>query len=341
MDNIRILAEYIWLDKEQYPRSKTKVIDINMSNLISLPIWNFDGSSTGQAEGNNSEVLIKPVKIYSDPIRGAPNILVLCECYNPDMTPHITNTRFDAVKIFENQRVKQEKPWYGIEQEYILLDNDSNRPLGWPKSEEYFPKPQGKYYCSMGSNNIAGRSIVEKHLETCLKANLNVSGINAEVMLGQWEYQIGPCEGINSGDEMIISRYLLYRICEDYGIKVTLEPKPIKGDWNGSGCHTNFSTQSMRKTNGIEYINQAIGKLENNHTFHMENYGNNNKERMTGLHETASYDTFSYGVGCRKSSIRIPSEVYKDSKGYFEDRRPASNMDPYKVTSLLAQTILL
>ena len=336
----KYLAEYVWLDCNQYPRSKTKVVS-DKPSIENLPIWNYDGSSTGQATGENSEVLLKPVKIYPDPFRKEENVLVLCETLNPDKTPHETNTRNKALSVFENEKVKSEKPWYGIEQEYILLNYQNDTPLGWPVNINLLPKPQGNYYCSVGTENIAGREIVEKHLEFCLYSGLNISGINAEVLLGQWEYQVGPCEGIDSGDQMVISRYILYRVCESYKVRLTLEPKPMKGDWNGSGCHTNFSTESIRNEGGLKCIKEAMKKLEANHELHMKNYGTDNHLRMTGKHETASYDKFTYGVANRGASVRIPTDTKKNGKGYFEDRRPASNMDPYIVTSLLAKTILL
>jgi glutamine synthetase len=337
----KVLAEYIWLDCNQKPRSKTKVLSEKPSTIDDLPIWNYDGSSTGQATGENSEVLLKPVTIYQDPFRGDENIFVLCECLNPDGKPHKTNTRHTALEIFNDPKVKSEETWYGIEQEYILLNYQTDTPLGWPLNINYQPKPQGNYYCSVGCDNISGRELVERHLEMCLKAGLTMSGINAEVLLGQWEYQVGPCVGIDSADQLTISRYILYRVCEQFQVRVTLEPKPMSGDWNGSGCHTNFSTLSIRGEGGMKHIGTAMKRLEATHKLHMENYGSDNHLRMTGKHETASYDKFTYGLANRGASVRIPSQTKKDGKGYFEDRRPGSNMDPYLVTSLLAKSILL
>uniref|UniRef100_A0A6C0EN32 glutamine synthetase n=1 Tax=viral metagenome TaxID=1070528 RepID=A0A6C0EN32_9ZZZZ len=336
----KVLAEYIWLDCNQKLRSKTKVLP-EKTSLSDLPIWNYDGSSTGQATGENSEVLLKPIKIYPDPFRKDEHIFVLCECLNPDSTPHKTNTRHPAVEIFKNPKVNLEEPWYGIEQEYILLNSQTNTPLGWPLNKNWEPKPQGNYYCSVGADNISGREIVEKHLKMCLNAGLTMSGINAEVMLGQWEYQVGPCVGIDSADELTISRYILHRVCESFGVNATLEPKPVAGHWNGSGCHTNFSTNSTRNENGLKAIKEAMKRLEATHALHMEHYGSDNRLRMTGKCETASYDKFTYGLANRGASIRIPSETKNNGRGYFEDRRPGSNMDPYMVTSLLAKSILL
>merc|ERR1719353_800006 len=158
--------------------------------------------------------------------------------------PIPTNTRAAAEKLFAQKL--DEEPWFGIEQEYTLFEKDSTTPLGWPKGG--FPGPQGPYYCSAGTDVSFGRSVMEAHYSACLYAGITIAGINAEVMPGQWEYQIGPCTGIDSGDHMWISRYLLNRCTEEYGLSVSFEPK-LFPDWNGSGAgmHTNFSTEKMRK----------------------------------------------------------------------------------------------
>merc|ERR1712061_499226 len=167
----------------------------------------------------DSEVLLKPIRIYPDPFRGGDNIIVLCECLDPKMQPLPTNTRAAACETFNKNL--GEKPWFGIEQEYTLFERDGRTPLGWPKGG--FPPPQGPYYCSAGTDVSFGRSVMEAHYEACLYANVTIAGINAEVMPGQWEYQIGPCEGIQSGDDMWMSRYLMFRVCERLGVNVTFD----------------------------------------------------------------------------------------------------------------------
>jgi len=137
---------------------------------------------------------------------------------------------------------------------------------------------------------------------------------------------------------MCVSRYMLNRISEKYGYAVELHPKPVKGDWNGSGCHTNYSTEPMRKEGGLAVIKKAMEALAEKHAEHMAAYGENNRERMTGAHETASYDKFSFGYADRGCSVRIGRDTEAAGKGYFEDRRPASNMDPYLVTGMLFKT---
>lgn len=356
----KLIAEYIWIGSmpgdtsKQTIRSKTKVIDYSfILSFDEFPEWNFDGSSTGQASGENSEIILKPRAVFRDPLRdnGSSNYLVLCDTYNPDGTPALHNNRSWADLIFSHEIAKQEEPWFGLEQEYFLMSPQSNYtlPLGFPtetNARTFLDNVgQGQYYCSVGAENAIGRQIAEEHLDVCVKAGLKISGINAEVAPGQWEFQIGPCEGIQQGDHLWIARYLLLRVAEKYGVGISFEPKPVKGDWNGSGCHMNYSTKSMREgkdnKTGLDFIDEAIHKLSLKHHEHMNVYGSGNKERMTGEHETASYDTFSDGVCNRGASIRRGTETVKNKKGYFEDRRPSSNCDPYLITAKMFETTVL
>jgi len=337
----RIQATYIWIGGSgEDIRSKTKTLPCAVKSIKDLPGWNYDGSSTNQAPGEDSEVYLQPVAFYPDPFRRGDNILVICECLHPlTMKPIDSNTRAVAQVVFENETVKKNKPWYGIEQEYTLFEADGVTPLGWPQFG--FPGPQGPYYCGNGARRAYGRQIVEAHYRCCLYCGIKISGINAEVMAGQWEYQIGPCEGIESGDSVWLSRFLLERVAEYFQVVVSFHPKPIKGDWNGAGCHTNYSTESMRREGGYDAIITAIEKLGERHKEHIAQYGLHNEERMTGHHETADIRTFTYGVANRGASVRIPNLAKQEMKGYFEDRRPASNMDPYVVTRMIAETTIL
>eukprot|EP00499_Haloplacidia_sp_CaronLabIsolate_P001166 CAMPEP_0196797762 /NCGR_PEP_ID=MMETSP1104-20130614/38800_1 /TAXON_ID=33652 /ORGANISM="Cafeteria sp., Strain Caron Lab Isolate" /LENGTH=362 /DNA_ID=CAMNT_0042168169 /DNA_START=10 /DNA_END=1098 /DNA_ORIENTATION=- len=334
----KIQAEYVWIGGSgQDLRSKTKTIDRVPSSPADLPVWNFDGSSTGQAGGSDSEVLLHPVRIFRDPFRGGDNIIVLCECTDPAGKAIATNTRQTSLAVFE--KAAGEEPWFGIEQEYTLFEADGLTPLGWPRGG--FPGPQGPYYCGAGANSAYGRWIADAHYRACLYAGISISGINAEVMPGQWEYQVGPCEGIDSGDQVWMSRYIMLRVCESFGVNVSFDPKPIPGDWNGAGCHTNYSTKAMREEGGWAAVIAAIEKLGAKHLEHIAVYGEGNDRRLTGQHETAHIGNFSYGVANRGASVRIPRETEANGKGYFEDRRPASNMDPYVVTAKLVETTCL
>jgi len=330
-------AEYIWIGGSgQDLRSKTKTLDKVPTSINDFPLWNYDGSSTGQAPGVNSEVILKPQAFYRDPFRPGDNFLVICDTYTPDLVPIPSNTRYHAAKIME--QAKAEEPWFGIEQEYVMYNSDK-QPLGWPAGG--FPAPQGPYYCSVGADRAYGRNVVEAHYRACIYAGIQISGVNAEVMCGQWEYQVGPTEGIASGDQVWLSRYLLHRVAEHFNVIISIEPKPVKGDWNGSGCHTNYSTKAMREPGGLKVINEAVEKLSKKHKEHIAVYGEGNEQRLTGHHETASIHKFSAGVANRGASIRIPSQAAKDGFGYFEDRRPASNMDPYLVTAKIVETTCL
>ena len=332
---MKVMAEYIWMDGHtptQKLRSKTKILSKKISSVSELPEWGFDGSSTNQAEGNFSDCLLKPVWLCKDPIRGKENILVMCEVMNADGSVHASNTRAHLREIEE--KFSKEKIWFGIEQEYTFFEG--RNPLGWP--EGGYPAPQGPFYCGVGADEAFGREIVEDHLDLCLEAGLELSGINAEVMPGQWEYQIGPLGPLEVADQMWVSRWLLYRISEDYGVSATLHPKPVKGDWNGAGAHINFSTQSMRKKGGLKVIEDACEKLSKKHDEHIAVYGAHNEERLTGDHETQSISEFSYGVSDRGASIRIPMQTSNDGYGYLEDRRPSSNMDPYQACAILIET---
>ena len=322
--------EYIWLDgykPEPSLRSKTKVVKDEPGDVSDCPEWSFDGSSTEQAEGSSSDCLLKPVRMVRDPERDNA-FLVMTEVLAADGSVHPSNTRgvFDDDSDF----------WFGFEQEYTIMDK--GLPLGFPA--DGYPGPQGPYYCSVGTENAVGRHIVEDHLDTCLEAGLGITGINAEVMKGQWEYQLFGVGAKAAADDLWISRYLLYRTAEKYGVSISLHPKPVKGDWNGSGCHTNFSNTAIRDEGGEDLIRGICEKFGAEHEAHIQTYGSDNEQRLTGLHETQSIEKFSYGVSDRGSSIRIPvATVQNGWKGYLEDRRPASNIDPYRVVARILATV--
>jgi glutamine synthetase len=336
-----IQVMYVWTDGTgEYLRCKTKTVDFIPKKAEELPVWNFDGSSTGQAEGSNSDVYLHPVALFNDPFRRGNNKIVLCETYKYNNKPTETNYRHSCKMVMEKSR--KEHPWFGIEQEYTLLDRDGH-PLGWPKRG--FPGPQGPYYCGVGTGRVFGRDILEAHYRACLYAGVKIAGTNAEVMPAQWEFQIGPCEGIEMGDHLWMARFLLHRVAEDYGVIVTLDPKPMPGNWNGAGAHCNFSTESMRSPGGLKIIEDAIERLSKQHARHIRAYdprdGKDNERRLTGHHETSNINDFSAGIANRGASIRIPRQVGEDGCGYLEDRRPASNCDPYRVTEMIVRTTVL
>ncbi|MDP0499978.1 MAG: glutamine synthetase beta-grasp domain-containing protein [Verrucomicrobiota bacterium JB022] len=336
----KLKLEYIWLDGYTPVaglRSKTKIVDGDASSfsLEDCPMWGFDGSSTRQAEGKSSDCLLKPIACYPDSSR-VNGYLVMCEVLLPDGTPHPTNTRATVAD--------DDGTWFGFEQEYFFYQDE--RPLGFP--EGGYPAPQGPYYCGVGYRHMGdiARSIVEEHIDACLDAGLNFEGINAEVAKGQWEFQIFGKGSKKAADEIWVGRYLLTRIAEKYGVDVEWHCKPLRGayndplDWNGSGMHCNFSTQYMREVGGKEYFEKLMAAFAKYREEHVAVYGPDNHLRLTGLHETASIDQFSWGVADRGASIRVPHSFVKNGyKGYLEDRRPNSSGDPYAIASRVIQTI--
>jgi len=342
-----IIAEYIWLDANKKLRSKTKIIEFGYhhtadywSRFSSYPSWDYDGSSTGQTDDKKSEITLCPIFVCNNPLivpldtfgqnRIAYSKLVLCETYHPDGTPTPSNKRSSAAAIFES--FQEQKPWFGLEQEYFILDK---RIETTPHTALFYETTE--HYCGIG-HDVEYRTMAEEHMLACIKAGITISGINAEVSKNQWEFQIGPSEGIRASDELLIARFLLERIAEKYRNTISYEPKPF-AHINGSGCHANFSTLNMRtpcKNNeGIAEIYRVLNNLQKHHTEDIQYYGVSNELRLSGKHETSDYNTFTYGIGDRGASARINNNTHRAGYGYFEDRRPAANIDPYLVTGIL------
>jgi len=331
----KLKLEYVWLDGNptQSLRSKVKTLkwmDNTQVKAENLPTWNFDGSSTLQAMGNYSECNLKPVRVYQ---WNAYHYFVLCEVMNPDGTPHPTNQRAKLDPIAKEK--KEEDYWWGFEQEFFLTKGD--KIAGFP--ENGFPKAQGPYYCGVGAGQVVGRRLSEAHLNRCLDMGIDLTGTNAEVAIGQWEYQCFSEDTMKACDDLWMSRYVLYRLGEDYGYGIDLSPKPVKGDWNGSGCHTNFSNNEIRTSNDNHKTLNLMNTFKENHQKHIAVYGEANDQRLTGDHETQHINSFSWAVGDRGSSIRVPVSTRENGyNGYFEDRRPASNCDPYRVAKVIIES---
>ena len=324
--------EYLWLDgykPTQSLRGKTKIVEDFSGKLEDCPMWSFDGSSTRQAEGGSSDCLLKPVAIYPDPVRRN-GFIVMTEVLNADGSPHESNGRA-TIDDDDNDF------WFGFEQEYFLWDPETNLPLGFPKDQT----PQGQFYCSVGGKNTFGREVMDRHLDICLDAGINVEGTNAEVAAGQWEFQTFAKGAKKAGDEMWVARYLLERLAEEYGLGIEYHPKPLgPTDWNGSGMHANFSNTLLRTCGSKETYEAVCEAFRPVVKEHIEVYGAFNDQRLTGDHETQSIHEFSYGVSDRGASIRIPiMTVEKGWKGWLEDRRPASNGDPYKIAGRIIKTV--
>ena len=342
---MKIKLEYIWLDgyEVQNIRSKIKVIDSYPTPFMvhtdywptieEIPDWSFDGSSTKQADGSKSDCILKPQRIYNHPCKDY-HFFILCEVFNADGTPHTTNKRWELRQL---DSAIVDDYWISFEQEYFIYDSKFvKQPLGWNSQME----KQGKYYCGVGTSNVSGRILSEEHLDLCIKAGIGITGTNAEVAKAQWEYQVFQKDALRACDDLIVGNYILMKHAERYDLDIELHPKPVKGDWNGSGCHINFSTRQMRDIGGKHLFYEICDTLGEHHEEHMVVYGKYNHERLTGLHETQHHSKFSYGISDRGASIRIPIHTVENNwKGYLEDRRPSSNLNPYAVTSRVVKTL--
>jgi len=330
-----VRLDYVWLDGYKPTpniRTKAQVVpgDSFSGKVEEAPRWGFDGSSTHQAEGHDSDCILRPVRVYPNPLKDNA-YLVLCDVLTRDGEEHSTNTR----AMIDDAAA--EEFWFGFEQEYVLM-NSNGRPVGFPDGG--YPEPQGPYYCAVGSHNVALRSLVDDHLSACVDAEIGVVGINAEVMLGQWEFQVFGKGALRAADDLIMARFMLFLMSEDYDIVANLDPKPISGDWNGSGLHSNFSYDYLRDVGGQKYVEALCEGFRPFHRDHIAVYGAGNELRLTGSHETASIDDFSFGASNRGASIRIPMYTTSHNwKGYLEDRRPASDADPYQIVRRIMQTV--
>lgn len=358
------IIEYVWIDGIGDLRSKIRTMNIDNEkeecNFLNDKqfIWNYDGSSCNQSDTENSEVLLNPIAVYKNILLKKEfnyNInnkfyLLLCESIDKNGINVIGSNYQYAKNIFDNEKVKEANIWFGIEQEYFFIDPTTNYPQDFLPYNDINNNNllQGKYYCAIGGNNIYSeqRRIAQKHMSICLEMGIPISGINAEVAPSQWEYQVGPCIGICGANDLWISRYILKCISESEYYDVTFHPKPIRRPefkelWNGSGAHINISTNESRKENGLDVIYQYMDLLKDKHKEHLEMYGKDNEYRLTGNHETGDINNFTYGIGSRGRSIRIPNNTYENKCGYFEDRRPASNIDPYLACGIIAKTLLI
>ena len=340
MANNMLKLEYIWIDGKNNLRSKLRVVkhtdvDTNFKNFPENWNWNYDGSSCYQAEGRDSEIILIPVRIYSNPFSSSrDNYLLLCETEFPDGKPTHSNMRRKARDLFKKYDDIL-TPRFGIEHEFFVIDNKTNYPIGYVPGES---EPQGKYYCGVGFGKAIGRKFLSHVMELCEISGISITGCNFEVAPGQMEIQISDY-GIKPSDDSVILKYILSRAGEEYGYTIDFSAKPLKGDWNGSGCHVNFSTnEMMNQEGGYEKIIHFIQKLEKNHKKHILVYGDDNGERLTGTHETSDMATFTFGVADRTASIRIPRETERQRCGYIEDRRPSGSADMYIVTSKLLET---
>lgn len=329
---VRMIADYVWIDDEKCLHSKIRILPPDGPDF---PDWEYDGSSLGQATISDSEIVLHPCYTVKCPFHREKGMIVLCETCDFQGNP--VGSRQSAVDLFCKKEVIDEDPWFGVEQEFFICDKSTGLPIGTPPLTSDIIRTS---YCGLGAGNISHRDMVDEFLECAIFSGLSIYGLNSEVSMGQWEYQIGTVHGIEVADQLWIARYIMEKVAERHDIIINLQPKPIQFI-NGSGCHTNYSTKSTRGNGGLSVIHKYISKLEKMHDKHMHFYGKGNEHRLTGRHETSNYNLFSWGDGSRDTSIRVPKRTVQNGRGYLEDRRPASNMDPYDVIRLICETTLL
>jgi len=337
-----VLAEYIWLDADQVPRSKTKVLTARPCKISDLPVWNYDGSSTGQAEGQNSEIKIVPRAWFNDPFRGYPHVMVLTDAWSAwDDEPAIGNTRAACAEVHE--QYKKHDAWYGIEQAYMLMKaidvgQKLNVLYGF-NTDGSEPALQMPCHPGAGTGIAIDRSVADEHLARCMQAGVKIAGINSTVMPGQWGFQIGPCQGVEIGDHVTVARYIMLRVTEHHSCQVSFDPKPADGHWNGAPCQTSFSVKSMREAGGLPVTKKVCEAFGKHAVEHIEEYGHwHNEKRRARRNETRSINDFKFAVSEHGVSVHTARTTEKTGMGYIEDRRPAGNCDPYRVAARMVRT---
>lgn len=363
---------YVWLDGTKglpCVRAKTMImrgafVDVptwTRADLLKLLAsgsfrdWRADGSSTEQADTNSSDILLRPVNVFRDPIRfDGVSFIVLCEVFNYDGTEHKTNTR--AAARVRRDSVKSQEPCCTFEQEFVLRHVHQHNPsmplaevYGFPTDLSQRPEQQGKYYCGVGRDRVfGGREIVEEMMDACLNAGIEIQGENSEVLPGQWEFQIGGAnvDALEAADQLWVARMLMQMVGERWGLAVDFSPKPVdlpgeEDKWNGSGCHTNFSTRLMRHADSLAPATEACKRLSQSDRIeaHLAVLGESTDRRLIGKCETGDPKVFTWGVGNREASVRIPTELNGNNPGYIEDRRPSANCDPYKVVEAMMTSV--
>lgn len=322
-DQNKVQATYIWIDATgENIRLKDRILNEIPKLIADIPKWSYAENPPYQT-GSSIEMMLYPRALYRNPFKpGKHDVIVMCDTYQPDGSPFHTNHRH-AMQTSVDKTIEQE-PIFGIEQKYTLLD-EQGQPFIRPKNELM----EGTNYCGVGFNGIYARDLVESHALACLYAGIDFSGTNADEFPLQWRYKIGPSVGIQAADDLWVSRYILVRIAEEFGICVTL--KSIEGDRNQTRAHINYSTAAMRADGGIKVIREAIKLLEHEHNEHL---------KVFDAHES-KIDTFSWDVADRNVSVRVPESVAESEKELLKDRGPPSNMDPYVVCNALLTTSLL
>lgn len=343
----KVLAEYIWLGSTGSDlRSTTRLLDKKPSCVEELPIVDVDGSASGQATSDSCEIFLKPRKIFSDPFRKGDHILVLCDTFLPpllgdfeptdQLQPHPSNNRAPCEAV--SRKAAGSEPMFAVEQEYLVLDPATGQAIGWG-GQGLAPHEQHlRGLCGPGWPGLSGapancRSFAEQHLAYCLHAGVKIAGMAAPHAYALLTYEVGPCLGVAMGDELWMSRYILLRLAQRHNVGVSWDPHHAPGEGGSLACRVKFSTAETRQPGiGMFAMQQQIANLEALHMQHMLAYGAGRARQLPG--------GFSCGVSNNTCTIMIPSKALIGRCGYYVDRRPGANMDPYLVTMLLVSSAL-
>lgn len=341
-----VFCTYVFVDGTlERTRCKTRTLDFEPKSAEECPEWTFCALASYQwpDAGPKSEAYLSPVALFRDPFLKGRNKLVLCEVLQHDRSPMKTNTRRSCLNAMN--KAKDQQPWFGIEQEYVVTEKDGH-PVDWPRDAKHKIKALGPYCYGVGADVTSGRYISDAHYKACTYAGVKMAGTNCEGVLSQWEYQVGPLEGVDAADHLWMSRYILDRVAEDFGVLVSLDPMPYPpGNWLGSAMHTNFSTKAMRSDGGVSAIRAAIEKLKSNADADLAKYDTarvkRNKLRVGSGMYTTPLEQFTADECSKEVSVRIPRTVVDAGKGYLEERRPGGNADPYTVCETIVRTVCL
>lgn len=338
-----IFAEYIWLDGSNgipQLRSKTQVLETNEKNQFNpskdLPDLIFDGSLTGQALPGKADLVLKPIHNVADPIKGKPHLLVLCEVFCADGTPHGSNQRAKLRDFLYGNGISVNQihsPQFRFTQEYVLMDGD--KVMGH-SGRGLLGRTQN-HYCKIDAGKKYGRNVAEDHLVVCANAGLFVNDLHSAYMPGSWSFSVGyhaqhGGDPLTASDQLWLARWLLRRVADEYDVENFFDYRPQIHPFKAS-LLTTFSISSMRQSEGIKAIMAFVKRLEQAHNDVFASYGLTNKAHQ-------KIPEFTYGIGAVDTSIRIPVRVQEQGQGYLEDRRPSANADPYQVCIRMLETIL-
>jgi len=339
------VAEYIWVGGRGNVRSKTRTLTRKPESPDDCSIWMFDGSSTAQATEAESDVYLVPRRVFEDPIRGPPHVLIVCEAVVHSMEPAAGNYRADATEAMV--KYAGTDAWFSMEQEYSL--NKAGKMGHDEAGTKFACQPyafdddgncgeEENFYCGVGGLNVleGHRFLVDDHYALCMASGIKIQHANLGVAAGSGCFQIGPCRGINIGDHLVAARWLLKVASEKYAdmFYISFNPQPVQGR-HGNGVNISFSSRQTRGEGGLQVVEKCCRALGRKHKETLQCYGTGHDERLTGKNQTCPADEFRFGVADMTASVRIPRNVAVTGRGELCDRRPAGDCDPYRAAGII------